>query len=871
MRRNGIRSILLLLAAGLSFGCGGSPQPQPAPEVQEKKSDRPNDYKLQGPVDVSLAALLALPRKQLTSQADELAERIRLQQRKHREGEMPYNLLPDFHVPLAVPVFRSARYSSALDLSLPGYVEGAEKDNIIALHLARYGDVDAALKLADSALRKRIEASRYEKNYPLEWTRLAALYLHIAQVRLAQGDEQGGRLLVGLHHQLQTVLDTKAQGGLLGATLLPRGRGVLTQAAEAWRKAKEPLLADQADKILAQWGTAPAWVSPFADAPRKEQVADLLAGKGQGHALAAASPARALDLFGLPFPDEGVDAVIATFNASDRLAEILVTYRPHMFMIFPKPEHLGQLVEEWGLNTRDSTTGSVKKRRYRGGDLGVEIATIPDHTALGGLVRISSVAALKATPALDRSFGPVHLDQAYEQNRLRFARDQKGRKLTVDRAEDLKKLADLLPPLVVDEATLESDPSQRVVTRVWARFALDRHGLPSLGNLALPLLEKGGPAQIEATSSKDGYALVLVWKDVRTRLVFTLPHGKRRGASLELVDETSAGEQGQRSQEVAARDRADRRQRILDRKPLCQIPREREKIGLGMTEAEVTNVFSQEEGWTRRAIPGGLAVGIDAVPEKSPGYFARELFARIGPDQRVAEVRIRYANHPGAKGGASELLEKLRDSYGASHELPGSWVPVWADYPKRAPAPTFHLWEDDVTILTCQRDSEGIELTLRDRPLDQEDGIPLGPFQCVSAGPTNCLLGMKQAELLKLWTETAIEGNVLILTPPAESPYSHIQAYLQRAGGPVVRIVAIHSQKWERNPGQEKLEEAVQLAWEKEKASLGYWRRADLTANGRLQSLTGHDDVRRVSVFWQESKTGPRLYTEWTPVENAKK
>src|SRR5262249_29074660 len=136
-------------------------------------------------------------------------------------------------------------------VSLPPYLAEGGKDTELALHLARHGDVEAALRLADpaDAATSKIEACRCARNYPAEWTRLVGMMLHAAQIDLATGNLGGGRELVGLHRQLQTVLDAKAQAGPLGAALLGRGRGALAQAAAAWRKEEKNDLAGQADEV----------------------------------------------------------------------------------------------------------------------------------------------------------------------------------------------------------------------------------------------------------------------------------------------------------------------------------------------------------------------------------------------------------------------------------------------------------------------------------------------------------------------------------------------------------------------------------------------------------------------------------------------
>ncbi len=116
------------------------------------------------------------------------------------------------------------------------------------MHLARYGDLEAARRLAEpgkSDIFRQIEACAYERKYPAEWTRLTAFMLQSAEFRVATGDKDGIRDLLSLHCQLREVLDAKAARGQLGAALLSRGRKTLTLAVAALEKEKNSELAEQ--------------------------------------------------------------------------------------------------------------------------------------------------------------------------------------------------------------------------------------------------------------------------------------------------------------------------------------------------------------------------------------------------------------------------------------------------------------------------------------------------------------------------------------------------------------------------------------------------------------------------------------------------
>ena len=75
---------------------------------------------------------------------------------------------------------------------MPPYLAEDVKDSGLALHLARFGDVEAARKLVDPAdtdALRRIEEMAGFKNYPVEWTRLVALLLHNAQLQLVTEEQ----------------------------------------------------------------------------------------------------------------------------------------------------------------------------------------------------------------------------------------------------------------------------------------------------------------------------------------------------------------------------------------------------------------------------------------------------------------------------------------------------------------------------------------------------------------------------------------------------------------------------------------------------------------------------------------------------------
>jgi hypothetical protein len=237
---------LLVLVVGLS-GCGRK-DVDPEPVVDETT-------RLGESIDIKLSDWLAEPREKLAQLAKETHDRL-LSRLKEARGDVDsVALLPKLRMPLTVPVLRQAEYSKKLGISLPPYVKEGQHDSLLARHLARHGDVEAALLLVDPAdkeSREQIEASRGNRNYPLEWTRLVALSLQEGQLKMALGDVDGATELVLLHRQLRTLLDAKAAAGPLGAALLLIGQRALKDAVVEWRESanKKPAVAEVIEATL---------------------------------------------------------------------------------------------------------------------------------------------------------------------------------------------------------------------------------------------------------------------------------------------------------------------------------------------------------------------------------------------------------------------------------------------------------------------------------------------------------------------------------------------------------------------------------------------------------------------------------------------
>ena len=103
--------------------------------------------KLGEEITFSIADWLTKPRAELAALCDDWLTRIQVLEQGHREDKLLFTFLSDAHFPKAWPIFREAKYSSRAGFSLPPYAKEGVPDNDLALHLARYGDVEAARQL----------------------------------------------------------------------------------------------------------------------------------------------------------------------------------------------------------------------------------------------------------------------------------------------------------------------------------------------------------------------------------------------------------------------------------------------------------------------------------------------------------------------------------------------------------------------------------------------------------------------------------------------------------------------------------------------------------------------------------------------------
>jgi hypothetical protein len=861
-------ALSLLLAAGLT-GCGAGPN-----DVARSVSGGPNPAAPQG----SLSELLAKPRAELAKQGEEMMAQVEIREKQHRDGSLAFGLLPRLRLPLILPIWAEATYSAKTEISLPPYIAEGTKDNALALHLARFGDADAARKFAEpgnDAVLKQIDECACTNNYPAEWTRIVALSIHTAEYRLAMGEDAGRAELASLHRQLCEILDPKAAQGPLGAALLGQGFKVLSLAAAAWREHAQPELADKADADLQAWGDIPrpSMAVPFGASTG--EVADLLRSTAKGHVVPALSTARALDVLALPVTGEGAQGVIACFDGADRLAEILVVYRPRIADYYLEPSNLVLPLEDHRIPATDRPqTATVHRRLYALGDVGCEVAVVPRGYVLGALVRFSNSSAAKLVP-LKRDFAVVNLDRSFTQDRLRLAPEQIGEVVRTSRAKALAQVANPLAPLSPLAAELHRVPGLDLVEK-FAIFYGGEENSATLFQAALPVWSAWGQSRFDAVDDANGGHLALTWEDAVTRYTLRVPHVSGQPFTFEARDRRGPESLAARTTAAATLDRTERKARIEARRPQTRISR-RLDIGwsttagfvqLGMTREQVLQALPRGQSILKLTAPGLLNVILTGEPPRTATRATRQAVIRFGPDDRVAEIRVRTFDGPDATSTSrwtQEMYAGLLRSAGAALESPGPWASWWSDLPPSKPSPVLARWQDDLSSLTFQRDGAGAEITLRDCPLDHETGIDLGPLALLGRGPEGLALGEDRDSLLSRFKiespKTWPDGGV-ILPPVKGSPYDGLLVWFDKDR--LVRIVARQVPTVGRGPTPS---EQVTQSWARGIRSLGWPSRQDATSEGRLQGLGWHDDQTRVRIFWQESDEGPpRIFTEWKDI-----
>ena len=837
-------------------GCGGAGGPT-APVAADAKTE------------YVLAELLNKPRSELAEMSAELQARVTLQRRAVQEGHLSLAFLPKLPIPLIVPVWTEATFSASRGISLPPYVRGDEPDRELALHLASFGDCDGARLLAnpaDAATQKAISEAAYERNFPAEWTRLTALILFDAELRMAQGEAKGARDLIAYHGEIKKILGAKAAQGWLGQALLPVGRLAFEQAIPAWQTDHATELVNQGKALLADSRVWPADLAPGLDAPYASIKKTFVKDKGSRAALAS-DPRRAFDVLALPLPVGGVAAVVGFFDSGEKLDQVLVLYKPGLAEGYKNTDHLVRVLRDRGLegqNGEDSL--GIASKVYQAGKVRCEAAVMPRSTTVGGFVSLRSADATTPTYQLERSFGAASLDRSFEQNRLRLVPQQRKNVVATKQPEALALVTNPLPVLSLQEVGIERAPGQELTTALEFGYASAQVKPVPLYTALMPFWSRQGFVPFKGVIDEAGGHFSFVWQDDKTRDELLVPFENSQPIRLRVGDRSESGAVANRVDDTRARDQAERQARLAKGKPIQRIPRKLDQFILGATREETLGRLPTGHTIIKREIPDGLTVTFPTESSNSDQFVLRQAFVRFDGQGRAAEIRVRYDDGPSRGKGtwAAEMLKDLQKRSGAAESVPCPWTAVWSDLPPQKPVPSSHEWIDDVSRLRYSRDGGGVELALVDCPPDQPTGVALSPMEALSRGPEGCSVGMTRDQINQAWNlkqkpTTAADG-ALVLRPAPATGFDALLVWFDK--DQVIRVVGRHAQPSGKDNAT--MSEALRADWAKNMRTLGWPRRQDSAPGNLLQGLAWHDDVVRVRVFWQEPDDGPsHVFTEW--------
>jgi hypothetical protein len=496
-----------------------------------------------GRLNYSIEELLSRPRSELAQLGEEWLRTIQVQERAHRDGKLPYLLLPNLNEPLMLPVWREASYRSDSDLTLPSYVPLGNKDSVLALHLARHGDVEAARRLVepeDAVALKQIEGHYCAQNYPLEWTRLAAMLLHTAQLRLAEGNPDGLKHLFELHRQLQRTLDPAAARGALGVALLPRGQHVLAQAMTAATASHNDQLASLASKALADWGELPGpLATPWLGMQRNELVVELQS-PDRGRVIAVPCPLRVLDVWALPLPTRGLETAFLSLNAAGGLAELVLVYGEVASEYYAHPAELvGGLADRAPRKGDPKTSSALSVQLLQLGDIHCEVAIAAPGACIGALVRLRASGETEPAKNLPRVFGVLSLDLPFRQNALLMASKKRAEIVKSKKAALLSRFTNPVPALNPAEIVAQGAPGQDQAASLSLNYQVEPTDPFFFFQLVSTLWTTAGPPRLQGGEDQEGKHLAIVWEDERTSYTLRLPFDSSQPVQFEAANRQS--------------------------------------------------------------------------------------------------------------------------------------------------------------------------------------------------------------------------------------------------------------------------------------------------------------------------------------------
>ena len=281
--------------------------------------------------------------------------------------------------------------------------------------------------------------------------------------------------------------------------------------------------------------------------------------------------------------------------------------------------------------------------------------------------------------------------------------------------------------------------------------------------------------------------------------------------------------------------------------------------------------------YIRFPVSDGLGILFQESTPVKAVWSPRQWIVRFGPGDKVAEIRVRCEEgqikpSPGNPG----LLEILLGKGGSGEKRPAPWQGLWGDLPPQGNA-LLVAWADDQTAVTYQRDAGGSELTLRDCPRDQPDGIVLPPVTYVSRGVPGVQLGDRRADVLAAFqvTKPQVLNDGGVLLPAGNTGYAQVVVYFEPgADGKVTRILARHHILRPQDVRQPNDTRPVLTGGVDNGQVVGPFMRANVQQLGVVRRVDGlssrgeqgwgwHDDRTRLRLFTWNQPDGLALMSEW--------
>jgi hypothetical protein len=259
------------------------------------------------------------------------------------------------------------------------------------------------------------------------------------------------------------------------------------------------------------------------------------------------------------------------------------------------------------------------------------------------------------------------------------------------------------------------------------------------------------------------------------------------------------------------------------------------------------------------------------TPAERP-FLVRQFVLRFDQEKKVNWVRIRYeAGGLGLKqpNWPQTILAPWRVAGGAVAAGPSRFGPRQTDLPPQVLAGQHFEWQDDISVATCLVDSNGVQVTLWQRPAQDE---PPPPLVYLPLGPDGLQLGMTLSEAGPAFDElgnpeTLRDGCLLLR--PGKGPFDALVVWPE-SGEPnrvsdrvVTKIAGRYRIGASAKTTPADLEKALLTQWATELGTVGWPQRRDFLGKS-LQALTWFDDQTRYRLYWAESENSPaRLWSEW--------